>query len=196
MVAASNSTIYEEFSVEEWLPLPRIARLCELPESSARRYAVALSEFIPHRRAGRLVLYKVEIASQILTKTAELFGKGMRLAQVKEEIAIEIPEAQGLVMSEEDHDRSVSPKKIDLMATEFMRSVNAIREDMGLMGAALERVQGVLGEERHKRENLAVENAELRQKIGILEKELVRLRKDRRDLELYLVDKIKGMSDK
>ena len=38
------------------------------------------------------------------------------------------------------------------------------------------------------------ENAELKDKLSVLESELVRLRKDRRELEKYLLDKIKTMS--
>ena len=41
---------------------------------------------------------------------------------------------------------------------------------------------------------MAAENSELKAKLSVLESELVRLRKDRRELEKYLLDKIKSMS--
>lgn len=41
---------------------------------------------------------------------------------------------------------------------------------------------------------MAEENAELKTKLTVLETELVRLRKDRREMEKYLLDKIKTMS--
>jgi DNA-binding transcriptional MerR regulator len=41
---------------------------------------------------------------------------------------------------------------------------------------------------------MAEENTELRTKLAVLETELVRLRKDRREMEKYLLDKIKSMS--
>ena len=41
---------------------------------------------------------------------------------------------------------------------------------------------------------MAEENAELKAKLAVLETELVRLRKDRRDMEKYLLDKIKSIS--
>ncbi|OGR34338.1 MAG: hypothetical protein A2051_01055 [Desulfovibrionales bacterium GWA2_65_9] len=41
---------------------------------------------------------------------------------------------------------------------------------------------------------MAEENAELKTKLTVLETELVRLRKDRREMEKYLLDKIKSMS--
>jgi hypothetical protein len=176
--------------MDEWLPLPRIARVCDLPESSARRYALALADFIPQRRAGRLVLYQVEIASQVLTRASEMFGKGMRLAQVREAMAAEMPEPQDVTLAGDRHMDASPPAKPEVMAVEFMRSVNAIREDLATMGTTLERVQGELRDERMARQRLADENEGLRQKMGILETELVRLRKDRRELEKYLLDKI------
>jgi DNA-binding transcriptional MerR regulator len=41
---------------------------------------------------------------------------------------------------------------------------------------------------------MAEENAELKAKLSVLEAELIRLRKDRRELEKYLLDKIKSVS--
>ncbi len=41
---------------------------------------------------------------------------------------------------------------------------------------------------------VAEENTELKTKLAVLETELVRLRKDRREMEKYLLDKIKSMS--
>ncbi len=41
---------------------------------------------------------------------------------------------------------------------------------------------------------MAEENAELKTKLAVLETELVRLRQDRREMEKYLLDKIKSMS--
>lgn len=41
---------------------------------------------------------------------------------------------------------------------------------------------------------MAEENTELKTKLAVLETELVRLRKDRREMEKYLLDKIKSMS--
>lgn len=41
---------------------------------------------------------------------------------------------------------------------------------------------------------MAAENAELKAKLSVLEAELIRLRKDRREMEKYLLDKIKSVS--
>ncbi len=43
-------------------------------------------------------------------------------------------------------------------------------------------------------ERVASENAELKTKLSVLEAELIRLRKDRREMEKYLLDKIKSMA--
>ncbi|MDO9084229.1 MAG: helix-turn-helix domain-containing protein [Humidesulfovibrio sp.] len=43
-------------------------------------------------------------------------------------------------------------------------------------------------------ERVVSENAELKTKLSVLESELIRLRKDRREMEKYLLDKIKSMA--
>ena len=43
-------------------------------------------------------------------------------------------------------------------------------------------------------ERMAAENLELKAKLSVLEAELIRLRKDRREMEKYLLDKIKSMA--
>jgi len=43
-------------------------------------------------------------------------------------------------------------------------------------------------------ERMATENLELKTKLSVLEAELIRLRKDRREMEKYLLDKIKSMA--
>ncbi|MBU1229080.1 MAG: helix-turn-helix domain-containing protein [Proteobacteria bacterium] len=43
-------------------------------------------------------------------------------------------------------------------------------------------------------ERVAQENADLKTKLSVLEAELIRLRKDRREMEKYLLDKIKSMA--
>ena len=43
-------------------------------------------------------------------------------------------------------------------------------------------------------EALRAENQELKEKLSVMEAEMVRLRKDRREMEKYLLDKIKSVS--
>jgi septal ring factor EnvC (AmiA/AmiB activator) len=100
-----------------------------------------------------------------------------------------MPRADMAVVEDIHQDATTQPVQLEAMPVELMRAVNAIREDMTVMASTLERTQAELRDERKAREVLADENEELRQKMGVLENELVRLRKDRRELETYLVDK-------
>ncbi|HKI80833.1 MAG TPA: MerR family transcriptional regulator, partial [Pseudodesulfovibrio sp.] len=43
-------------------------------------------------------------------------------------------------------------------------------------------------------EALKAENRELKDKLAVMEAEMIRLRKDRREMEKYLLDKIKSVS--
>lgn len=180
--------------MEEWMALPKIARKLDMPESSARRYAAALEQLIPQRKAGRLVLLHAPTAEMVLPKAAELFAAGLRLQQVRDRLQSEMPRADMAVVEDIHQDATTQPVQLEAMPVELMRAVNAIREDMTVMASTLERTQAELRDERKAREVLADENEELRQKMGVLENELVRLRKDRRDLEVYLVDKITKLS--
>jgi len=178
--------------MEEWMALPKIARKLDMPESSARRYAAALEQLIPQRKAGRLVLLHAPTAEIVLPKAAELFAAGLRLQQVRDRLQSELPRADVAMVE----DATTQPVQLEAMPVELMRAVNAIREDMTVMASTLERTQADLRDERKARERLSEENEGLHQKMAVLEQELVRLRKDRRELEKYLLDKIDALRNK
>ncbi len=58
----------------------------------------------------------------------------------------------------------------------------------------VENACGKLDENSTEVARMAVENGELKSKLAVLETELVRLRKDRREMEKYLLDKIKAVT--
>lgn len=66
--------------------------------------------------------------------------------------------------------------------------------ELAAIRAAVDQSCGRIDEQTGEVARMAAENAELKTKLGVLESELVRLRKDRRELEKYLLDKIKSMS--
>ncbi len=70
------------------------------------------------------------------------------------------------------------------MGVEELSAIKAaVDESCGRMDAHLDEVA-----------RMASENAELKTKLAVLESELIRLRKDRREMEKYLLDKIKSMT--
>ena len=67
-------------------------------------------------------------------------------------------------------------------------------EEISAIKSAVEDTCGRLDSQSGEVARMALENDELRSKLSVLEAELVRLRKDRRELEKYLLDKIKSVS--
>ncbi|MDR3641068.1 MAG: MerR family transcriptional regulator [Humidesulfovibrio sp.] len=67
-------------------------------------------------------------------------------------------------------------------------------EELTAIKAVVEDTCGRLNANADEVARMAVENSELKTKLTVLEAELIRLRKDRREMEKYLLDKIKGMT--
>jgi DNA-binding transcriptional MerR regulator len=67
-------------------------------------------------------------------------------------------------------------------------------EELSAIKSAMEHTCGRLDDHAGEMDRVSAENAELKAKLSVLEAELIRLRKDRRELEKYLLDKIKSVS--
>ncbi|MGE4291212.1 MAG: MerR family transcriptional regulator [Desulfovibrio sp.] len=71
---------------------------------------------------------------------------------------------------------------------------NQTEEDMLMVRTELDRTCALVEGQHEELSELRQENAVLRQKLEVMEGELVRLRKDRRELEKYLLDKIRKVT--
>lgn len=67
-------------------------------------------------------------------------------------------------------------------------------EELDAIKCAVADTCGRLDDHAGEVARMAEENAQLKEKLSVLEAELIRLRKDRREMEKYLLDKIKSMS--
>lgn len=67
-------------------------------------------------------------------------------------------------------------------------------EELSAIKTVVQDACGRLDESAGEVARMASENAELKAKLTVLEAELIRLRKDRREMEKYLLDKIKAMT--
>jgi len=67
-------------------------------------------------------------------------------------------------------------------------------EELTAIRATVEDTCGRLDASVDEVSRMAAENAELKAKLTVLESELIRLRKDRREMEKYLLDKIKSIT--
>ncbi len=90
------------------------------------------------------------------------------------------------------------------MGTEIAKSINeglkgmlscmpqgAISEDVK---ACMDKATADLNAQNESIEGLKDENTQLKEKLSIMEAELVRLRKDRREMEKFLLDKLKAVT--
>jgi predicted RNase H-like nuclease (RuvC/YqgF family) len=66
--------------------------------------------------------------------------------------------------------------------------------DVSEVRKGLEDAAARISEAMVETEALKAENRELKEKLAVMEAEMVRLRKDRREMEKYLLDKIKSVS--
>jgi len=67
-------------------------------------------------------------------------------------------------------------------------------EELSAIKCAVEQTCGRLDANADEVARMAAENADLKAKLSVLEAELIRLRKDRREMEKYLLDKIKAVT--
>lgn len=114
--------------------------------------------------------------------TAALADTALRMASaIGQEIAKSIGEGLARLGLPAGQEQAALPPALD-------------PEELAAIKAAVDQSCGRIDEQTGEVARMAAENAELKAKLSVLESELVRLRKDRRELEKYLLDKIKSMS--
>jgi DNA-binding transcriptional MerR regulator len=118
--------------------------------------------------ADTAVRMAAAIAKEMGAEIARSIGEGLR--QHLSGVALGPGEA-----------REALPPGLD--AEELSAIKNVVEETCGRLDANADEVS-----------RMAAENAELKAKLTVLESELIRLRKDRREMEKYLLDKIKAVT--
>lgn len=188
-----------------------IAKLLDIPESTLHYWKNRFDEVLPSVGRGRNKRYRPE-AVEIFRSIAGLFGQGLSAADVRTELVRQYPVnvAHAPAASPDAPCESPEPAMpiaapdagqgdggaVMAMAagigTEIARALLAhFHPYMTPATAALpeETVEGL----RTELAAVRGENAAMTEKMRLLETELVRLRKDRRELETYLVDKINAL---
>lgn len=118
--------------------------------------------------ADTAVRMAAAIAKEMGTEIARSIGEGLRL------------HLSGIALGPGEA-REALPPALD--AEELSAIKSAVEETCGRLDANSDEVS-----------RMASENAELKAKLAVLEAELIRLRKDRREMEKYLLDKIKAVT--
>ncbi|GFK93620.1 hypothetical protein NNJEOMEG_01454 [Fundidesulfovibrio magnetotacticus] len=188
-----------------------IAKSLDVPESTLHYWKNRFGDFLPGRGQGRGRRFEPE-ALDVFRAIAELLGSGLAVPEVRDELARRFAatdspdrQAQAVIV----RPAPVQQPDVEQLA---LRIGTAMAEAMGQRLSAWLGAQGVpaatapaledpaartlrddLEEARREIVTLRAENENHAAKFKVLEAELVRLRKDSRQMEKHLLEKIKGV---
>ena len=196
------------------LSVAEIARELELPESTVHYWKNRFAQHLPSVGRGRQKRFKPE-AIEIFGTISRLLKEGHTARDVMDQLSQSYPlQADAVPVSAGGSDApAVMPvnamepamKMAAAIGLEIAKSVGeGIRSvldqgggespDVSDIRNGLEEAAGRITNTMEETEALKNENRELKEKLAVMEAEMVRLRKDRREMEKYLLDKIKSVS--
>ena len=186
-----------------------IAKILDVPESTLHYWKNRFDDVLPSFGTGRGKRYRAE-AVEIFRDIGAMLAQGLSAGDVRSELARRYPVNVGSGQAQSPAaplattaatagpggtaDAQTMLAMASAIGVEIARTLAEQLTRGGLAGpAALSEataaaIQGELAEAR-------AENAALGDKVRVLEAELVRLRKDRRELESYLLGKIKTLGE-
>jgi DNA-binding transcriptional MerR regulator len=179
-----------------------IAKILDVPESTLHYWKNRFEDMLPSYGAGRGKRFRAE-AVEVFRDIGAMLSQGMAAGDVRAALARRYPVNVGGLAETVPVVQVGSPaggggdaQAMLAMATAIGSEIaRTLAEQLGraglgaqtaLPGAALEALAADLEQTR-------AANAALSEKVGVLEAELMRIRKDRRELESYLVDKINAL---
>lgn len=178
------------------LSVAEIARQLDVPESTLHYWKNRFSQYLPSFGRGRLKRFQPE-AVEAFGRIAALLKSGHSSEEVMAELVRDYPLNAQAVGPLPAGPVPAAPQEAAMdqalrlaagMGLEMARSLaQGLKESLT---EAAERLSCHVGD----LDCLRAENADLKGKLQILEAELVRLRKDRREMERFLLDKIKGVT--
>jgi len=175
-----------------------IAKMLDVPESTLHYWKNRFDDVLPSLGRGRNKRFRPE-AVEIFRAIGRMLGQGMSCADARAELARQYPVNVAPDVPEPvtspDPVRDTTPEGVLAVASrigsEIAKSLLVHLQQAAPQPPALpDQMAAGLSVELDK---VRSENEALQEKMRLLEAELVRLRKDRRDLENYLVDKINAL---
>lgn len=199
------------------LSIAEISRLLEVPESTLHYWKNRFAQYLPSTGRNRQKRFKSE-AVEIFKIISSMLKQGHTAEDVMAELSRKYP-VNVAVDSPNPEPATTAPAApvqmqqanlepaIQLaaaMGTEIAKSINeglkgmlscmpqgAISEDVK---ACMDKATADLNAQNESIAGLKDENTLLKEKLSIMEAELVRLRKDRREMEKFLLDKLKNVT--
>jgi DNA-binding transcriptional MerR regulator len=190
------------------LSVAEIARELELPESTVHYWKNRFAQHLPSVGRGRQKRFKPE-AIEVFGTISRLLKEGHTARDVMDQLSQSYP-LQADAMLESSHapalmDGNAMEPAMQMAAAIGLEIAKSVGEGIRSVLAAdseggpeiFEIKQGLedtalrISSQAVETETLKAENEILKEKLKIMENEMVRLRKDRREMEKYLLDKIK-----
>jgi DNA-binding transcriptional MerR regulator len=188
------------------LSISAIAKDLGQPESTLHYWKNRFEPFLPSMGQGRHKRFRAE-AVDVFRRIGELLRSGMSTEDVREELGRSFPvnvETGGAAAALQDR-QGQGPGQAQAMAEmaaaigmEIAKAIGTHLSGLltGSSQAALAQADAAgLGDEldmaREELAGLKSQNREMESKLAVFEAELVRLRKDSREMEKYLLSKIR-----
>lgn len=195
------------------LSVAEIARELELPESTVHYWKNRFAQHLPSVGRGRQKRFKPE-AVEVFATISRLLKEGHTARDVMDQLSQSYPLQADAMMEGATPGAQVAMSggalepamkmaaaiglEIAKSVGEGIRSVLAVDAEGGPgvseVRHGLEEAARRITTTMEETQALKSENAELKEKLKIMEAEMVRLRKDRREMEKYLLDKIKAVA--
>lgn len=194
------------------LSVAEIARELELPESTVHYWKNRFAQHLPSVGRGRQKRFKPE-AVEVFATISRLLKEGHTARDVMDQLSQEYPlQADAMPVGSGGaavpmNGNSMEPvmKMAATIGLEIAKSVGeGIRsvlspeslgsQDVDAVKQGLEDAALRITSAMEETEQLKSENEVLKEKLKIMEAEMIRLRKDRREMEKYLLDKIKAVT--
>ncbi|QGY39745.1 MerR family transcriptional regulator [Pseudodesulfovibrio cashew] len=193
------------------LSVAEIARELDLPESTVHYWKNRFAQHLPSVGRGRQKRFRPE-AVEVFAAISRLLKEGHTARDVMDRLAQEFPLQADAVPREGDvatlpRNGGMEPAmkmaaaiglEIAKSVGEGIRSVLAAEAsggpEVGDIREGLEQAALRITTTVEETEALKSENAVLKEKLRIMEAEMIRLRKDHREMEKYLLDKIKAVT--
>ncbi|MFP5259092.1 MAG: MerR family transcriptional regulator [Acidobacteriota bacterium] len=173
-----------------------IAKMLDVPESTLHYWKNRFDDVLPSIGTGRGKRFRAE-AVEVFRDIGGMLGQGLAAGDVRCELARRYPvNVRGEAATVTPVPAAAMPQAEAVLTlaagigTEIARS---LAEHLGRLAGPTALPGGTAQELRAELESVRAENASLADKVRVLEAELMRIRKDRRELETYLVDKINAL---
>lgn len=201
------------------LSIAEISRLLEVPESTLHYWKNRFAQYLPSTGRNRQKRFRPE-AVEVFRLISGMLKQGHTAEDVMAElsrlypvnVAIDHDSPSGAAAPHNSSPAPVSQANLEpavqmaaAMGAEIAKSINeglkglmacmpagnALTEDLQ---SCMDKAVKGLGEQGESIEALKSENNQLKEKLSIMEAEMIRLRKDRREMEKYLLDKLKAVT--